>query len=65
MNDLEGFVIRPAKPVGWQRRQAWQTAKNWGVTTKHFYTSREEAERDAENAKQLSGITFVVVEAIA
>lgn len=61
---VEGFSIHPAKPLGSARRAAWTTATRFGVKTKPFYISRAEAEQDAAKAKELSGIQFIVVEAL-
>ena len=60
---MKGYVVRPAKPTARQRRNAWESAKRWGVEVKHFSTDEAEAEADAKKASELSGIRFEVKEA--
>lgn len=60
---MGGFTVRPAKATAQQRRNAWESAKRWGVDLKCIYNSQTEAEADAKRATDLSGIRFEVIEA--
>ena len=60
---MEGYVVRPAKATARQRRNAWESARRWGVILKPFYVDKTEAERAATAAQELSGIRFEVLEA--
>lgn len=62
---MEGYVVRPARATARQRRNAWESAKRWGVKLEHFYADKAKAEQDARVATELSGIRFEVREAEA